>query len=93
MSDYPSNITNWIQYIKHCLEINNYHYGEFEICYYTEKTVLSIFNVYGLINITKNQLLQIIQQVMKEKSFGYFISTRAKTDSNNYFIVLSILFI
>lgn len=89
--EYIVNLENWKKYIHICLEENNYLYAEFEICHIYNKTVLSIFNGYGLLNIHKRYLLEQIDKLMREKSFQYIISTRAKTDSYNYFIVLSIL--
>lgn len=74
-----------------CLEENNYLYAEFEICSIFSKTVLGIFNKYGLVNICKKELLEIISILMKEKSLEYLITTRAKSDSNNYIVVLSII--
>lgn len=85
------NLENWKKYIEICLEENNNLYAEFEISYINNKTILSIFNVYGLLNIDKRNLLEQINKLMKEKSFQYIISTRTKTDSYNYFVVLSVI--
>jgi hypothetical protein len=85
------NLENWKKYIEICLEENSNLYIEFEICNMFGKTVLTAFNRYGLYNITKRELLEVINKLMREKSLEYFISTRTKTDSYNYFIVLSII--
>ena len=85
------NLENWKKYIEICLEENSNLYTEFEICYMFGKTVLTAFNRFGLYNITKRELLEVINKLMREKSFQYIISTRTKTDSYNYFIVLSII--
>jgi hypothetical protein len=86
-----NNLEGWEKYIKICLEENDNLYVEFEICFITGKTVLSIFNTYRLLNISKMDLLQVIKKIMKEKSLEYLISTRAKTDSYNYFVIVSII--
>jgi hypothetical protein len=42
-------------------------------------------------NIGKNELIFILRELSKEYSCNYFITTRSMHDSNNYYIVLTII--
>lgn len=81
------NLEKWRQHILDSLISNCYCFAEFDVLY--NETVEYCNS--SLIPIPKNQLIQIIKDIMREKKQTYFVTTRYSPDGGLYKLVLTVI--
>lgn len=81
------NLERWRNHILDSLIQNCYCFAEFDVLY--NETVE--YRYKSLIPIPKNQLIQIIKDIMREKKQTYFVTTRYSPDGGLYKLVLTVV--
>jgi len=91
-----NNQLKWKNYIRNKLAFNWDCFIEIPMDNNTHCTIVDTNEVFDLAeghftNIEKNMLIYLLKQVCKEYGNKYFITTRSIYNSDNYYIVLTLI--